>query len=168
MGDEKHFGEPQLQKAMALFKKVPKEATYEDLIGQDNPQDEPQLLEEDPLARDICDDVHMEDDEGRGLSPGYASLRNQAGWHVDSLGNPVLVSHKVWALRTPESRYAPDRFPFSTSWAYADGQWKRLEHEVKWMELDDHRQLIPEGPASMLITIFQTALARTAFLMTFQ
>ncbi|CAE7929421.1 unnamed protein product, partial [Symbiodinium necroappetens] len=64
VGDEKHFGEPQLQKAMALFKKVPKEATYEDLIGQDNPQDEPQLLEEDPLARDICDDVHMEDDEG--------------------------------------------------------------------------------------------------------
>ena len=34
VGDEKHFGEPQLQKAMALFKKVPKEATYEDLYDR--------------------------------------------------------------------------------------------------------------------------------------
>ena len=45
VGDEKHFGDPELQKSIALFKKIPKEATYEDLLGQMGPDQEPHLLE---------------------------------------------------------------------------------------------------------------------------
>ena len=111
IGDEKHFGDPELQKSIALFKKIPKEATYEDLVGQRGPQDEPLLLETERLAKDISEDVDMSDDEVRGLPEEYSSLRNKIGWHVDSAGHPVLVSHKVWAFRTPESRYAPERLP---------------------------------------------------------
>ena len=139
-----------------MFRKVPKEATYEDLVGQPDPQDEPQLLEEEPLAQDISEDVSMDDEGGQGLPEEYASLRNNIGWHVDALGNPVLVSRKVWAFRTPESRHAPEKFPFRTSWGYVDGQWERLEHEVRWIDLPDHHQFIDKGPVSMLITIFQS------------
>ena len=34
VGEEKYFGDPELQKSIALFKKIPKEATYEDLLGR--------------------------------------------------------------------------------------------------------------------------------------
>ena len=44
-GDEKHYGDPQIQKAIALFKKVPKEATFEDLILQPDPTEEPMEVE---------------------------------------------------------------------------------------------------------------------------
>ena len=44
------------------------------------------------------------------------------------------------------------------------GQWKRLEHEVKWQKLEDCHQFIPEGPASMLVTVFQTRTRRESCL----
>ena len=40
VGDESHFGELATQKAVALFKKLPKEATCENLAGQEDPTHE--------------------------------------------------------------------------------------------------------------------------------
>eukprot|EP00439_Symbiodinium_sp_Y106_P010950 s656_g1.t1 len=160
VGDEKHFGDPELQKSIALFKKIPKEATYEDLLGQMGPDQEPHLLEAELLAQDINDDVDMSDDGTQGLPSEYSSFRNRIGWHVDSVGNPVLVSHKVWAFRTPESRYAPERLPWRTTWVFRHGEWTQVEHEVKWQDLADHHQFIPEGPASKMVTVFQSRTRR--------
>ena len=50
------------------------------------------------MAQDINDDVDMSDDGTQGLPSEYSSFRNRIGWHVDSVGNPVLVSHKVWGF----------------------------------------------------------------------
>lgn len=40
VGDETHFGDPEVQKMVALFKRVPQEATYEDLTDQEPPKQE--------------------------------------------------------------------------------------------------------------------------------
>ncbi|CAE7350390.1 NLRC3, partial [Symbiodinium necroappetens] len=62
VGDEKFFGDPEIQKTVALFKKIPKEATYEDLIGQEDRQGEPMDVETQPLNRDLTDELMMDED----------------------------------------------------------------------------------------------------------
>ena len=154
-GDERHYGDPMLQKALALFKKVPREATYEDLVGQPDPQEEPQNLEQEPLAQDVSHDMEVDPLNDADLPQEYARIKGHIGWHVDSKSNPVLVSYKAWAFRSPEPRYSSERFPWRTSWACINGEWRCLENEVKWLELQDCHQFVPQGPASILITIFQ-------------
>ena len=137
VGDEKFFGDPEIQKAVALFKKIPKEATYEDPLGQDDPQSEPMDVETQPLNRDLADELMMDEDAWAtdGLSEEHANMSHHIGWHVDSVGSPVLVSHRAWAFRTPEPRYPGEHFPFRTSWVYAHGKWECAEHEVRWAAL---------------------------------
>ena len=65
---QQHYGDPELQKALALFKKIPKEATYEDLLGQADPESEPQHVEQEPLAQDVIEDMDIDDDSSEGLS----------------------------------------------------------------------------------------------------
>ena len=84
----------------------------------------------------------------------------QIGCHVDDGGNPGLVSHKAWAFRTPEPRYPGERFPYRTSWVWANGSWERIENAVKWIDLEDQHQFIPQGPMAGLITIFQSRTRR--------
>ena len=162
VGDEKHFGNPEIQKAIALFKKVPSEATYEDLIGQEGPEGEPIDIEEQPLNQEVADEIMADAEvlDTEGLSAEHANMCQQIGWHVDSLGNPVLVSHRAWAYRSPEPRYPSERFPFRSSWVYAHGQWECCEKEVKWMDLEDQHQFIPNGPVAALITVFQSKTRR--------
>ena len=106
VGDEKHVGNPEIQKAIALFRKVPSEATYEDLLGQSDPEGEPMDVEHQPLGQDLTEDLHMQEVElsTDGLSSEHAQMVSQVGWHVDQHGNPVLISHKVLAFRSPEPR----------------------------------------------------------------
>ena len=93
VGDEKFFGNPEIQTAMALFKKIPREATYEDLLGQEGPESEPMDVETQPLNRDLADELMMDDAWAtEGLSGEHANMSHHLGWHVDSVGNPVLVS----------------------------------------------------------------------------
>ena len=40
VGDEKFYGDPRIQKDLALFRKVPEETTYEDLTKQNGPEDD--------------------------------------------------------------------------------------------------------------------------------
>ena len=164
IGDEQHYGDPELQKALALFKKIPSEATYEDLIGQADAIEEPGAVEQEPLVHDVAEDMDVDPLVDSNLPDEYVKLKSSIGWHVDSQSNPVLVSHKAWAYRSPESRYSAERFPWRTSWGFIGGEWKRLEFEVKWMELEDHHQFIPGGPASILITVFQSRTRKDACL----
>ena len=55
--DEKHYGDPQIQKAIALFKKVPKEATFEDLILQPDPTEEPMEVERQDIVQEVSEQV---------------------------------------------------------------------------------------------------------------
>ena len=155
VGDEKFYGDPEIQKAVALFKKVPKEATYEDLIGQDDP-DEGDDMEIHPLAQDVAGDVEMPDGDEVGIPVELGKLSGTVGWHVDDHANLVLVSHKAWALRTPDGRGDASTFPFRSTWAFRDGVWKQLENEVRWGELSDPHAYLTEGAASVLVTRFQT------------
>ena len=141
---------------------VPSEATYEDLIGQEGPDGEPMDIQEEPLNREVADEVMADDDvlDTEGLSAEHAAMCHQVGWHVDSLGNPVLVSHRAWAYRTPEPRYPSERFPYRSSWVYVQGQWECCEKEVNWMELEDQHQFIPNGPVAGLIAVFQNRTRR--------
>ncbi|CAE7195067.1 RE1 [Symbiodinium sp. CCMP2592] len=166
VGDEKQYGNPEVQKAIALFRKVPKEATYEDLIGQPDPEGEPMDLEQQPLCQEVADEL-MTDERSldtEGLSDEHARMSGQVGWHVDNSGSPVLVSYKAWAFRTPEPRYPGERFPYRTSWVHVDGRWECVENEVKWMELEDQHQFIPQAPVAGLITIFRNRTRKDAAL----
>ena len=160
VGDEKHFGDPEMQKQMALFKKLPKEATYEDLVGQENPPNEPNMMENCELAQDSTQDMEIEHDAPGEIGEEYRRMSTRVGWHVDAFANPVLVSHRVWAFRTPDPRYPGERFPFRTSWGYRQGRWICFEREVKWRELEDHHQFVPEGPVAGMVTIFQSRTRR--------
>ena len=154
-GDEKHFGEPQIQKAIALFKKTPKEATFEDLTHQEDPTEEPMEVEKQPLMQELASEVG---DVREGVADHPSSLGklvDRQGWHTDAAGNPVLVSQKAWAFRTPESKLDVQKYPFRTTWGRFDGTWKCLEKEVKWVELDNPNSYLLEAPAELLITVFQ-------------
>ena len=123
VGDEKHFGNSEIQKAIALFKKVPSEATYEDLIGQEGPEGEPIDIEEQPLNQEVADEIMADAEvlDTEGLSAEHANMCQQIGWHVDSLGNPVLVSQSV-GLPIPRAEISKRAFSVSLvmgvcSWA---------------------------------------------------
>ena len=159
IGDEKQYGDPEVQKALALFKKVPKEATYEDLLGQADPEPMGDL-EDQPIGRDLTEDVEMDISDQAGLPEEYRSMVGYVGWYHDRFMNPVLVSHKTWALRTPEQKYSPESFPYRSTWVRIGGEWKRIEHEVKWSELEDPNAIISGGPASLMVTVFQSRTRR--------
>ena len=107
------------------------------------------------MAQDVSNDMEVDPLNDADLPQEYARIKGHIGWHVDSKSNPVLVSYKAWAFRSPEPRYSSERFPWRTSWACINGECRCLENEVKWLELQDCHQFIPQGPASILITIFQ-------------
>ena len=154
-GDEKHFGDPQIQKAIALFKKTPKEATFEDLTHQEDPTEEPMEVEKQPLMQELASEVGDVREGVADLPSSLGRLVDRQGWHTDDAGNPVLVSQKAWAFRTPESKLDVQKYPFRTTWGRFDGTWKCLEKEVKWVELDNPNSYLLEAPAELLITVFQ-------------
>ncbi|OLP76028.1 T-complex protein 1 subunit eta, partial [Symbiodinium microadriaticum] len=75
IGDEQYYGDPELQKALALFKKIPGEATYEDLLGQPDPEGEPRELEQEPLAQDVSEDMDVDDDVDEGKTQSKTKLK---------------------------------------------------------------------------------------------
>ena len=154
-GDERKYGDPQIQKSIALFRKVPKDATFEDLTGQQDPTEEPMEVERQPFAQEVVRDIG-DFEEGLTQIPNHlAKLITRPGWQVDEFGNHVLVTYQAWAYRTPESKYDPQRMPYRTTWARLDGEWICLEKEVKWMELDDPHDYLPNAPMEILVTCFQ-------------
>ena len=155
VGDETHFGDPEIQKAIALFKKLPKEATYENLVGQEGPTNEEIDIEGQPLAQDLTEEMEVDAGDVRGIPEALRKCVGRVGWHVDEYANPILVTHKAWAMRTPESRHEGYRYPYRSTWAKVEGEWRCLEKEVKWMELDNPHEIIPNGPAAILVTVFQ-------------
>ena len=155
VGDEAHFGDPEIQKAIALFKKLPKEATYENLVGQEGPAQEEENIEGHPLTQDVTEEMEVDSSDVRGIPASLRKLVGRVGWRLDEYANPILVTHKAWAMRTPESQHEGYRYPYRFTWARVDGEWRRLEKEVKWAELENPHALIPNGPAAILVSVFQ-------------
>ena len=154
-GDERHFGDPQIQKAIALFKKTPKEATFEDLTLQSGPSEEPMEVEQQPLMQEVANGVGDSQEGVADLPRSLTKFVNTQGWQRDEAGNPVVVSQKAWAYRTPEARLDVQKYPFRTTWGRFDGKWKCLEKDVKWIDLDNPNSYLLEAPAELLVTVFQ-------------
>ncbi|OLP84214.1 hypothetical protein AK812_SmicGene34924 [Symbiodinium microadriaticum] len=76
VGDEKHVGNPEIQKAIALFRKVPSEATYEDLLGQSDPEGEPMDVEHQPLGQDLTEIIKL-------LKPVYGRPDAPRAWYEE-------------------------------------------------------------------------------------
>ena len=144
------FTDPEIQKAVALLKKILKEATYEDLVGQADPEDEG-MVDVHPLAQDIVDDAEMPDGGEKAIPKALASLAGTVGWHIEDHANLVLVSQKAWAFHTPDGRGDAAAFPLRSTWVFRDGAG-----EVWWGELSDSRAYLPEGAATVLVTQFRT------------
>ena len=130
--------------ASVLFKKVPKETTFEDLTLQQPPTEEPMEIEAGNL-----------EEGGQDLPQPFRKFVVKVGWQVDDVGNPLIVSRRAWAFRTPESKYEVRKYPHRTTWARYGGEWVCLEREVKWYEQDNPNAYLPRTPAEMLITSFQ-------------
>ena len=159
-GDEKHYGDPQIQKAIALFKKVFKEATFEDLTLQPDPTEEPMEVERQDIVQEVSEQVGNLEEGSQDLPEPLRKLVAKIGWQIDVLGNPALVTRQAWAFRTPETKYELHQYPYRTTWARYRGEWMCLEKEVKWFELDNPNNYLPRTPAEILITVFQ---GRTKF-----
>ena len=119
-GDEKHFGNSEIQKAMAFFKKVPAEATFEDLVGQESPTEDPMEVEQLPFAVLISRKAwacRTTEPKFEGIrypyrsSWGYVggqwkSLEKEVAWtsledpHAVIEGGPVAVLLTVFRSRT--------------------------------------------------------------------
>ena len=158
------YGDPEVQKSLALFRKVPKKVPYEDLVGQQGSAAEEMEVQEVPLAQEVVDDIEMPQSDTPGLPERYRNLLEQVGWNQDNAGDPVLVSKITWSFRTPEPKHDGQRYPFRSTWGFVHGSWKLLEGEVKWGELEDPHAIIPEGPAASLVTVFQGRVRKGACL----
>ena len=138
-----------------MFKRLPKEATCENLVGQEGPTGDDDNIEDQPLAQDVTEEMEVDAGDVRGIPESLRRLVGRVGWHVDEYANPILVTHKAWAMRTPESRHEGYRYPYRSTWARINGEWRRLEKEVKWAELENPHDFIPNGPAAILVSVFQ-------------
>ena len=159
-GDETHFGDPQVQKAIALFKKAPKGSTFEDLTKQQGPTEEPLEVERQPLTQELNGEVTDLKQDLRSLPHTLSKLVGKVGWQVDEIGNPVLVSYQSWAYRTPEGRHEVHRYPYRTTWVRVNGEWLQVEREVQWMELDNPHGYLPQAPVEIMLTVFQARTKR--------
>ena len=53
-GDGNHYGDPDVQRALALFQKVPREEeSFENLVGQDDPTQEDMDVEHLPFSQEV-------------------------------------------------------------------------------------------------------------------
>eukprot|EP00434_Breviolum_minutum_P008339 symbB.v1.2.007358.t1/scaffold451.1/size378644/4 len=163
IGEEALYGRPEVQEALNLFKgNVGKGNTYTDLTAKD-----------DDFKVDIDTgilDEHMETDEEmipdeiyrangsrvQNLPDDLLSLCSDAGWKEDCLGNPVQIAFKAYAFRVPHSQLNVNALDYRTSWVLLDGKWRLMEEDVLWKKLDDPNNLVPGGPADILISIFKT------------
>lgn len=153
-GDERFYGEPDIQKSIALFKGVCKGATYDDLTKQKGPDSDVLDIDIDEFFGEL-DEGQEPPDTGPPIVPGKLVESVQgSGWGKDDFGNPVLVSKTVWAYRTPTPKYDPNMFPFRSTWAYKSGSWIQLEKDVRWVDQVDPHALLPCGPVSTLVTVF--------------
>lgn len=168
VGDEKQYGIPEAQMALASFRKSNPEDTYEDLTKQQGPGLKDKSLEEvevdlleddenDPKEANRLDDFSncMQADKLTGNLKGLDHL--PVGWHKDVLGNDVQIAHRAVAFRTPiySEKEIPGRY--RTTWGkMSNGKWWRLECDVDWTTMDNPHRLLPEIPVRSLITIFAT------------
>ena len=102
-GDEK--------KAIALLKKTPKEATLEDLTMQEAPTEEPLEVEQQPILQELASTGGGRLEGIADLPSSLAKLVSTQGWQRDDAGNPVVVSQKAWAYRTPEAKLDVHKYP---------------------------------------------------------
>lgn len=162
VGEEAIYGRPEIQEAISVFRGMQStDRGYEDLTKQQgNGTDE--------LDKPVDDQVMDSDDD---MEPGFVNhpnpsrlvevpeeLKNMCtspGWKTDEAGNPVQIAYKSFAFRTPIPQHDGTRFPYRSSWAYIKGSWSLLEDEVKWANLEDSSELIPGGPADILISVFK-------------
>ena len=112
VGDESHFGDPEIQKMVALFRRVPNEATYEDLTKQDSPKDDgPEDMEVDTFWDDLMKDEDVPDQPQEAAPKSVLKSAQIPGWTTDDFGNPMKVVQRAWAYTTPIPKLQPEDFP---------------------------------------------------------
>lgn len=162
VGDEKWYGDPEIQKTIALFRKTPDTATYEDLTEQQGPSQEGLDIQIDDILDDVDEPKPLpENPPPIGITPKLFQLAEGHGWIRDGYGNPVLVTRRSWSFRTPTPKYDAQEFPFRSTWGFQDGKWICFEKDVRWAELSDIHGLIPEGPIGTLVTVFHGISRKT-------
>lgn len=150
-GDEDHYGDPVVQKSLALFQRVPKDVEYEDLTKQADPKEE----DDDMAMTGLAEDVFPEDEDtpmvGEGTVPKEVLevAGKGVGWYKDPKGNPILVTGLSWAYKTPIPRWSGEQFPYRTTWAFQNKQWVKLEDETCWPSLAEPCAGLRGGPAKM-------------------
>lgn len=162
VGDEKWYGDPEIQKTIALFRKTPDTATYEDLTEQQGPNQEGLDIHIDDILDDVDEPKPLpENPPPIGITPKLFQLAEGHGWIRDGYGNPVLVTRRSWSFRTPTPKYDAQEFPFRSTWGFQDGKWICFERDVRWAELGDIHGLIPGGPIGTLVTVFHGISRKT-------
>lgn len=169
VGDEEQFGAPEVQKALALFRKRDGEnATYEDLTKQKGPEKKDWSMEDVEMEILQDSDDEMKGSVGRDSWTNVERLTGELlrlsrlgeGWHVDGEGNHVYVGYKSISFVNPSSQ--DSRLGrFRTTWVWLErnglgGKWTRLENGVDWTEMGNPGAFLPEVPVRQAITIFSS------------
>ena len=163
VGEESMIGRPEVQEALAIFKGLINKdggGDYEDITEQDAPMDH--------VLDNVGDNIMDSDEEliPAADHPGNPNrmcdlpehlkpLCEIPGWKEDVFGNPVNVAFKGYGFRVLPSRVDVRRFPYRSSWGFWRGKWRLLEDEVLWGRLEDSCDVIPGGPADLLVTVFK-------------
>lgn len=162
VGEEEYMCRPQLNLALDLFNKAKDDLTYVNLSQQEAPkQHDDMVIDPDDDDVDMCletarvetDDEYDADIQGRPPLDVKAFAR-QAGWHVDKLGNPILVTYDAWSFQTTVPRYKTSEFPYRTVWTWDGQEWNRPLTDQHWTALEDAHELLEKKPVSCMITRF--------------
>lgn len=157
-GDEESYGIPEAQQALALFRKMGRDATYDDLVGQNGPPDEslnvpPEELVDELIGSDMEVDTDL---VGNQLVPQEVRILSRSqGWTKDRFGNLVFVDRHAVKFVIPKPLEDGSVPRFRTTWAFMnDREWKCLERDVDWSELETPNKTLPETPLAVVVTLF--------------
>ena len=158
IGEEALFGRPEVQEALKIFQRTPKETLQYDDLTQSKPLGDADL--DQPMVGDGDSEPELPLDEKfytRIEKPPDHIFQwaQQKGWHEDRFKNPLLVSWRSYSYRIPGDCHDPAEYKIRSSWGFIQGEWYLLEDEIKWDQLDEPQGLIIGGPAEILITVFQ-------------
>ena len=163
IGEENMYGRPEVQEAIAIFKNEGQgKSTYLDLTSS-------RKVEDQDLDNDILDEFFSEDEEMipderyqanisrvKDVPNELLQLCREPGWKTNAKGEPLQVAYHGYTFRIPNGHIDVGSFPFRTTWILLGGKWRLAEEEVRWGKLEDPQEMIPGGPAEIVITVFHS------------
>ncbi len=103
VGDEQMYGDPLIQKDLALFRKVPEETTYEDLTGQNGPDEDgdDMTIDVESFVKETPNEEDKPESVPPGIPKGILKTASGFGWTKTILVTLLMLHVKRGRSRFP-------------------------------------------------------------------